>query len=110
MAQEPSQPDPRRVLLRELLKSFDGIGTLYYQPRENIKMVFPCTLYRRDSSSSTTYADNVKYRHKKRWQITHICSDPDCSVPDQIEALPLCTFDRTFTSDDLNHSVLTLYF
>lgn len=109
MAPEPSTPDPRRIELRTLLNSFDNIGKLYFQPRENIEMDFPCTVYRRDSSS-TTHADNVKYRHMKRWQLTHICRDPDCSVTDQIEALPLCTFDRTFTSGDLNHSVLNIYF
>lgn len=109
MALEPSEPDPRRLQLRALLKSFADVGTTYFQPPENIEMSFPCTLYKRDSSS-TTYADNLKYRHKKRWQITHICRDPDCPFLDSFEALPLCEFDRSFTSDDLNHTVFNLYF
>ena len=109
MAPEPSEPDPRRIALSTLLKTINNVGTTYFQPRENIEMSFPCTLYKRDSSS-TTYADNLKYRHKKRWQITHICRDADCSFSDSFEALPLCTLDRSFVNDDLYHTIFTLYF
>lgn len=72
-------------------------------------MTFPCTLYQRDSQH-TTYADNIKYKHKKRWQITHICPDVDCSFPASVEDLPLCSFDRSFPSNDLIHTVFNLYF
>lgn len=109
MAPEPSEPDPTRLRLRTKLRSIEGCGTTYFQPRENIEMSFPCTVYQRDSQD-TTYADNIKYRHKKRWQITHICGDADCPFPDLLEALPLCTFDRSFPSDDLIHTVFNLYF
>lgn len=106
---ELEQIDPRRLALSTFLGGFEYVGKLYFQPETNLTMQFPCTVYKRDQSS-TQHADNIKYRHKKRWQITHICNDPDCPFPDMLEALPLCAFDRSFTSDNLNHSILNLYF
>jgi len=46
----------------------------------------------------------------KRYQVTVIDADPDSIIPEKIEALPMCTFDRQFTADNLYHDVFSLYF
>lgn len=82
---------------------------VYYQPPTNIKLVFPCIRYVRDGSNGQS-ADNMKYRNTKRYQITVIDRNPDSELPDRVEELPLCSFDRFFTADNLNHWVFTLFF
>jgi hypothetical protein len=36
--------------------------------------------------------------------------DPDSPIVDAVAELPLCTYDRFFTADNLNHDVFNLFF
>jgi hypothetical protein len=81
----------------------------YFQPPSNIQMQYPCIRYER-SNSWTTHADNRQYAHKKQYQVTVIDRDPDSELPDRVEALPYCSFDRSYVADGLNHYVYTLFF
>ena len=72
-------------------------------------MQYPCILYEREGSH-TEHADNKKYQHIKRYQVTVIDRNPDSEIPDQVIELPLCSFDRYFPADNLNHWVFTLFF
>ncbi len=82
---------------------------VYYQAPPNTQMQYPCLLYSRDGVS-TQHADNELYRHAKRYQLTVIDRNPDSTLQDLVEELPLCAFQRFFTADGLNHWVFTLYF
>lgn len=82
---------------------------VYFQPPENIRLNYPCIVYRRDSAD-TKFADNRPYRYKKRYQVMVIDQDPDSPIPDKIADLPSCVFDRHYTADYLNHDVFNLYF
>jgi hypothetical protein len=96
-----------RLDLHEILK---GITEhVYFQPPTNIQMQYPCILYSRDGSWPE-YADNAAYRLTKRYQVTVIDRNPDIDLPDQVEDLSLCRFDRFFAADNLNHWVFTLFF
>lgn len=96
-----------RVDLQTLLENLTP--NVYFQPPENIVLTYPCIIYRRDSAV-TSFADNSPYRYKKRYQIMVIDQDPDSPIPDKVAELPMCTFERFYTADYLNHDVFNLYF
>jgi len=85
------------------------VPDVYFQPPSNVVMQFPCIMYVRDSSLSA-FAGNSAYLHVKRYQVTVVDRNPDSPLPDQVEKLPMCRFDRFFASDDLNHWVFNLFF
>lgn len=96
-----------RLQLQTLLESI--AEHVYFQPPTNIQLLYPCIIYERDSAISA-FANNENYRYVKRYMVTVIDRDPDSDLPDQLAALPLCTFNRHFTADDLNHDVFNLFF
>lgn len=96
-----------RSLLHDLLKELTT--NVYFQPPNGLQMVYPCIVYKRDQAN-TIFADNNPYRNTKRYQVTVIDRDPDSVIPDKVAAFPLCTFNRFFTADNLNHDVFNLYF
>jgi hypothetical protein len=97
------------VRLQSLLEELLGSTNVYFQPPPNLQMQYPCIVYKRDDAR-TTFADNAPYRYTKRYQVTVMDQDPDSPIPDKIAALPMCTFDRHFVADDLNHDVFNLFF
>ena len=82
---------------------------VYFQPPTNIKMEYPCIIYKLDGGLSER-ADNRLYRHTKRYQVTVVDRDPDSALPILVQELPMCEFDTAFTADNLNHFVFTLFF
>lgn len=96
-----------RLQLHNLLT--EKVEHVYYQPPNTMTIEFPCILYARDDSFAE-HADNRPYIHAKRYQLTVVDRNPDSPLPDQVEALPLCSFDRAYAMDELNHWVFNLYF
>lgn len=82
---------------------------VYFQPPDKSEIMYPCIVYKRDFAENL-FADNGVYRHKKRYQVTVIDRDPDSDIPDLVAALPLCSFNRFYTADNLNHDVYNLFF
>lgn len=99
----------QRMDLQRLLVDILGSDNVYFQPPSTVQMSYPCIVYNRDTAA-TDYSNNVPYRYKKRYQIMVIDKDPDSPIPDKVAELPLCSFDRFFTADNLNHDVFVLYF
>jgi hypothetical protein len=60
--------------------------------------------------SNANYADGGLYAHTKRYLVTVVDRDPDSTLPDKVEELPMCRFDRFFASENLNHHVFNLFF
>lgn len=84
--------------------------TVYFQPPEGTHISYPCVIYERDSGDAD-YADNHTYRFTQRYQVTVITRDPDCNLPEAIlRHFPMCRMDRTFTSENLYHHTLILYY
>lgn len=101
-----------RTDLQTVLEAvFDSGQTphVYFQPPESLKLVYPCIVYERDRIE-TVYAENLPYRHAKRYSVTAIYKDPDSAIPDKLAELPMCSHDRHFTNDNLHHDVFTLYY
>lgn len=101
--------DQRLLQLQDKLSAVPGVVKAYYQPPANLSMTYPCIVYERDSAD-TIFSNNVPYRYTKRYQVTVIDQDPDSDIPDSVAKLPMCTFSRHFTADNLHHDVFTLYF
>ena len=95
--------------MQQLLKTLLGSPNVYFQPPENLKLSYPCIVYARNSGD-TQFADDSPYAYTKRYGLTVIDKNPDSEILDKIATLPMCTFDRHYTADNLNHDTYNLYF
>ena len=98
-----------RVELHEELKSLLGSKNVYYQAPDSVKMEYPAIRYSR-SDVDVKHANNKPYLHKNEYEITVIDRKPDNAVIDKLLEMPMCTYDRHYTADNLHHDVLTLYY
>jgi hypothetical protein len=96
-----------RPELQQLLESFTD--NVYFQPPENVKLEYPCIIYKRDFAN-TEFADNAPYNYVLRYMITVIDRDPDSDIPAMVASMPLCVFNRFYTADNLNHDVYNVFF
>lgn len=85
----------RRLQLHEVLAAIPGVMKAYFQPPPSLSMTYPCIVYVRDSAS-TQHANNLPYRHMKRYQVTVIDRDPDSEIPEEVAKLPTSIFFATF--------------
>lgn len=97
-----------REELHEILCKVLGSRNCYFQPPSNIQMKYPCIKYEL-VRMDTDYADNFPYLNAKSYSLTVIDRDPDTNIPDELLNLPYCSFDRSYSADDLYHAVLTIY-
>lgn len=81
----------------------------YFQPPASVEIEYPCFLYTLDDIDAK-YADDSIYHHMKRYKVTIIDTDPDSVIHERMLSLPYCSFDRTYTANNLNHWVYILYF
>jgi hypothetical protein len=96
-----------RLALQSLLESITE--NVYFQPPPNISLEYPCIVYVREGSHSD-FADDALYLHVKRYMVTVIDRNPDSNLPDQVEELRWCRFDRFYATENLNHHVFSLFF
>lgn len=99
----------KRLELHEKLCEILGSRNVYFQPPEKLVMEHPCIVYKR-IKPNVKFANNGLYFNKKAYSVITIDPDPDSDIPDKILSLPLCSFDRHYTSDNLNHDVYNLYY
>lgn len=100
----------RRIELHEKLCEILGSKHVYFQPPESVKMVYPSIVYNK-SDMRLRYADNDLYNYMNQYSIIVIDKNPDSEIHLNIlKSFPYCSYDRFYTSDNLNHHSLTLYF
>lgn len=105
----------RRLELHERLVEILGTSgqtetRVYFQPPATIRMKYPAIVYEKDGGW-VLRADNKRYRGTQRYSVTVVDPDPDSEIAERIlKAFSMCSYDRNFVSDNLNHDVLTLYF
>ncbi len=88
----------------------DILQPCYFQPPETLKITYPCIIYKLNQVDDRK-ANNRSYMRFRSYQITVIDRDPDSDIYDKIlDHFMMCRFDRFFTSDNLNHWILTLYY
>lgn len=98
-----------RLELQSKLEELLGSRNVYYQPPENIKMLYPAIVYSKDDID-IKYADNNNYNKINKYNIIVIDKLPDNSVINKILELPLSSYDRHYNEDNLNHDSMTLYY
>lgn len=98
-----------RIELHNRLTSMLGSSYVYFQPPESVKLSFPCIVYNLDAID-VKRADNSGYVGKRRYAVTLISKDPDYPLVDEMALMPLCTLNRFFTVDNLNHWTFELYY
>lgn len=99
----------RRVELQKIFESLLGSKNVYFQPPSSLRMSYPAIVYER-SRIDSVHADNLTYQQYNGYQVTVIDPDPDSEIPGRIAKLPMCSFSKHYTSDNLNHDVFNLYF
>lgn len=100
-----------RLELHSKLSELTGIPStrVYFQAPPNIMLHYPCIIYSL-SDIYGRYADNGGYMSKDEYTITVIDRDPDSGIHRHISELPLSSFDRFYTADNLNHYVYRVYY
>lgn len=96
-----------RLELQNLLESILGSRNVYYQPPESIKIKYPAIIYSRNNIDNN-FADDIVYMQNHTYQIIVIDANPDSEIVNKISKLPMCRYDRHYTSDNLNHDVFIL--
>lgn len=98
-----------RPNLQTKLEQILGNRNVYFQPPESIKLNYPAIVYKR-SNIQNTFADNEVYKQSYFYEIIVIDRKPDSQITKKLSKLPKIRFDRSFTYDNLNHDVFTIYY
>lgn len=98
-----------RLELHEIFCEILGSRNAYFQPPESVKMSYPAIRYSRKDIKNRFANDRV-YMQKDCYEVIVIDKDPDSELVKKVSTFPMCSFDRHYVSDNLNHDVFTLYF
>ena len=98
-----------RLLFHEELVNLLGSDHVYFQPPENISMVYPCIIYSRDNIYNM-HADNLPYLQDHSYQVIVVDPDPDSEIVERVSQFPWSRFNRHYVADNLNHDVFTIYY
>ena len=101
--------DQRRLELHNILCDILGSSHCYFQPPEDILLEYPCIIYER-SMGEPRFADNNLYTNMWQYAVIVIDRDPDTDIPGKVAELPLCSADRFYQADNLNHYSFTLFY
>ena len=99
----------RRNELHEKFCDLLGSRNVYFQPPESVRLVYPCIIYRL-GNFNVKHADDITYLGTRRYIVTLVSKDPDSPFVDELLKWKLCSFDRFFTADNLNHWTFELYY
>lgn len=82
----------------------------YYDPPETVKMNYPCIRYTK-GTPDLRRANNRIYKGVEQYALTVIDKDPDSNIANRLlEHFPMARIDRRYKADNLNHTVLTIYY
>lgn len=100
----------RRLKLHEELCTLLGSTNVYFQPPESLKMQYPCIKYSL-SGIDQKRANDHGYRFTKRYEVIVLTHGPGSDIPDKVHNhFQMCSFDRAYAADNLNHYVYTIYY
>ncbi len=100
----------KRLTLHDELISVLGNNNVYFQPPESLKMKYPCIRYKK-ARPRVEHADDMKYFKKDHYELTVICTDPDIDIGERLtDHFEYCSIDRQYSSNNLTHIALDLYY
>ena len=97
-----------RIDLQSKLEELLGSRNVYYNPPENLRMEYECIRYSKTRIEGR-FANDAAYSLLNCYELIVIARKPDNPVIMKLLQLPYCSYDRHYTSDNLSHDVLTLY-
>ena len=98
-----------RLNLQTELENILGSRNVYFQPPASVQMKYDAIRYSRKNIQNR-FANNSVYNQRDCYEIVAIYKNPDSDLPRKISRLPMCSFDRHYTADNLNHDVFTIYY
>lgn len=99
----------RRLKLHQILREVLGSDNVYFQPPTSVKMVYPAIVYKRQSIDAK-FANNNLYGSVMGYMVSVIDPNPDSEIPRKILQLPMSSFSRHYTANNLNHDVFNVFF
>ena len=97
-----------RLDLHTILCEILGSRNVYFQPPSSVRMQYPAIVYSRKDIEKRSADDGV-YQKLPSYEVFLVDKNPDSPFVEKILALPYCSFDRHYESDNLNHDVFTIY-
>lgn len=97
-----------RLELQSTLETLLGSRNVYYNPPASLLMKYDAIRYSL-SDIQTNYANNIKYKNTKCYDLIVISKKPDPVVVDSILELPYSSLGRPYIADNLHHYPITLY-
>lgn len=86
------------------------VDRAYFQAPSNINMTYPCVVYNKAPAQKLN-ADNTTHRNTQQYRLTVIDRNPDSTIADElVEHFQYCSITNYFVVDNLNHTILTLYY
>lgn len=83
---------------------------VYFQPPSNTSMKYPCIVYNK-TNRMRLYGSDVIHFTKQEYRLTIIDKNPDSEIAETAEkTLQYCGIDQYYTIDNLNHTVVSLYY
>ena len=98
-----------RLDLHNKLKTILGSSNVYFQPPESIKMRYPAIVYSLATIKKLP-ADDLSYLKYRAYMLILIDPNPDSETVDKILDIPMCSFDRAYAADNLNHWAFTCFY
>lgn len=98
-----------RLDFQTFLETFKGDKNVYFQPPPSLRMNYPAIRYKLYTISNTR-ADNLSYLQATGYEMTYITKNPDDPMVKSLSKLPMCTFDRFYTADNLNHFSFIIFY
>lgn len=99
-----------REELQSKLEEMLGSRNVYFQPPRNVGIQYPCFIYHR-ARPDVNFADDKAYRVVPHYTVTYIDSNPvNSMVDDMLTEFPMCTLERSYAADNLNHEVFDLFY
>lgn len=100
----------KRLQLHDELVEILGTDKVYFQPPENVKLSYPCIVYRK-AAPRTQFADDHVYRYTQRYDVTVMYTDPDMDISKRLVLhFPMCSIDRSYNVENLYHDAITLFY
>lgn len=98
-----------RLDLQKVFEELLGTRNVYFQPPESTKMKYPAIRYS-VKRIDTEHANNAAYKLDCAYSVVVMDYDPDSVIAKKMLTLPMCSFDRYYTVNNLNHFIYTLYY
>ena len=99
-----------RIQLQKDLEKLKNVKKVYFQPPASKKLVYPCIIYSL-ARPRDFFGDNRRYIWKPQYTLIIVDPNPDSEIYLEIlNEFPYASFDRRYSSNNLYHYVLNLYY